>query len=143
MGFCNHLFPYRSRFFQRKQQEGESIREYLHALVSLMKAMKHNSRCIIDSDALVHNQFIECVQDGLLQQELRRSVRLNPELSFLSICSEAIRWVEVGVHVGVSRMQAYSCDFQASVVGECHADSHAIMVKSSDELSELKECLRN
>lgn len=141
---CSQSFvSLQKQFFQRKQKEGESIREFSHALLSLMEAIKRrNPTGILNSDALVRDQLIEHVRDGLLRRELKRSVRLNPEVSFLSIRSEAIRWAEDGERACVPRARAYSCDFQAQVVSECHVDSHTVTVKPSDELSELKECLR-
>lgn len=84
---CSQSFvSLQKQFFQRKQQEGESIREYSHALLSLMEAIKRrNARGILNPDALLRDQFIEHVRDGLLRRELKKSVRLNSDLSFLSI----------------------------------------------------------
>lgn len=50
--------------------------------------------------------------------------------------------MEDGERACAPRARAYSCDFQAQVVSERHADSHAVTAKPSDELSELKDCLR-
>lgn len=122
--------------------DGESLREYSHALLSLMEVIKRRSpRVIPNADHLVRDQFIEYVRDGMLRRELKRSVRLNPNVSFLTIRSEAIRWVEEGEHVGNPRTRAYSCDTQVEVVGECNV-SQAVTAKPNTELAELKECLR-
>ncbi len=142
-GCSKSFISLQKQFFQRKQLEGESIREFSHALLALMEAIKrNNSRGIPDPDALVRDQFIEHVRDGLLRRELKKSVRLNPDASFLAMRSEAIRWVEDGERVGTPRPRSYSCDSQALLVSECRADSHAVTVKPNDELAEMKECLR-
>ncbi|KAL2098415.1 hypothetical protein ACEWY4_007622 [Coilia grayii] len=142
-GCAKSLVSLQQQFFQRKQKEGESIREFSHALLSLMEAVKRrDSTSILNSDALVRDQFIEHVRDGLLRRELKRSVRLNPEVTFLNIRSEAIRWTEDGERAGAPRPRAYSCDSQAQVVSERHVDSQAVAAKANDDLSDIKECLR-
>lgn len=131
------------QFFQRRQLDGESLREYSHALLSLMEAVKRRSpRLIPNADHLVRDQFIEHVRDGMLRRELKRLVRLDSNVSFLTIRSEAIQWVEEGEHVGNPRARAYSCDTQVEVMGECNMESQTVTLKATTELSELKECLR-
>ncbi|KAL2098372.1 hypothetical protein ACEWY4_007579 [Coilia grayii] len=76
---------------------------------------RRNSAGVPNPDHMVRDQFAENVRDGLLRRELKRSIRLNPESSFLTIRSEAVRWVEEGDHVGMPRTRAYSCDSRAQV----------------------------
>ncbi|KAL2098373.1 hypothetical protein ACEWY4_007581 [Coilia grayii] len=78
---------------------------------------RRNSAGVPNPDHMVRDQFAENVRDGLLRRELKRSIRLNPESSFLTIRSEAVRWVEEGDHVGMPRTRAYSCDSRAQVTG--------------------------
>lgn len=142
-GCSKSFISLQKQFFQRKQLEGESIREFSHALLALMEAIKRNNpRGIPNPDALLRDQFIEHVRDGLLRRELKKSVRLNPDVSFLVMRGEAIRWVEDGERVCTPRPRSYSCDSQALLVSECRADSHAVTVKPQDDLSEMKESLR-
>ncbi|XP_037402125.1 uncharacterized protein LOC119265439 [Pygocentrus nattereri] len=131
------------QFFHRRQLEGESLREYSHSLLSLMEIIKRQSpRPIANGDHLVRDQFIEYVRDSMLRRELKRTVRLNPNVPFLTIRSDAIRWVEEGEHGGLARTRAYSCDTQLEVVGEYRAASQAVTAQPSNELAELKECLK-
>lgn len=130
------------QFFQRRQLEGESLREFSHSLLSLMEVInRRNPTAVPNSDHLVRDQFVEHVRDSMLRRELKRSLRLNPNSSFLDIRSEAIRWVEEGEHVGAPRARAYSCDTQAEVVGECKVDSQTVITKPSNDWVELKETL--
>lgn len=102
---------------------------------------RRNPTAVPNSDHLVRDQFVEHVRDSMLRRELKRSLRLNPNSSFLDIRSEAIRWVEEGEHVGAPRARAYSCDTQAEVVGECKVDSQTVITKPSNDWVELKETL--
>lgn len=150
-GCTKSFITLQKQFFQRKQLEGESIWEFSHALLSLMEAItRRNSTGIPNPDHTVRDQFAENVRDGLLRRELKRSIRLNPDSSFLTIRSEAVRWVEEGEHVGLPRSRAYSCDSRAQVIGECSShstsshtvESHSASVTPANELDELKEGLR-
>lgn len=131
------------QFFQRRQLEGESLREYSHALLSLMELIKRKSSTLIPNpDQLVRDQFIEHVRDSMLRRELKRSVRLDPNVSFLTIRSEAIRWMEEGEHTGNPRTRAYSCDTRMEMVGECNMESQAVVTRPNNDLLEVKEALR-
>lgn len=124
-------------FFQRKQKEGESVREYSHALLSLMRAiMQSKPGGVPGSDILVRDQFIEHMRDGMLRRELKRYVRLNPDSSFLTVRNEAVSWVEEGEQVPAPRTRAFSCDSRVHVVEDC-----AVKAGPKDELVEVKECL--
>ncbi|XP_076839956.1 uncharacterized protein LOC143484854 [Brachyhypopomus gauderio] len=90
-------------------------------------------------DLLVRDQFVEHVRDGMLRRELKRSIRSNPDMSFLDIRSEAIRWVEEGDHAATPRARAYSCDTQVEVRGGC---SQVGLGASAGELIALKETLQ-
>ncbi|XP_062864418.1 uncharacterized protein LOC134326144 [Trichomycterus rosablanca] len=76
---------------------------------------RRSPQAIPNADHLVRDQFIEHVRDSMLRRELKQSVRLNAEVSFLTIRSEAIRWLEEGEHVGHPKTRAYSCDTQVEV----------------------------
>lgn len=150
-GCTKSFIALQKQFFQRKQLEGESIWEFSHALLSLMEAItRRNSAGIPNPDHTVRDQFAENVRDGLLRRELKRSIRLNPDSSFLTIRSEAVRWVEEGDHVGMPRTRAYSCDSRAQVTGECSThsasaravESQSASTPPANEFAELKEGFR-
>lgn len=79
-----------TQFFQRKQMEGESLREYSHALMSLIEPIKRrDSKCFANPDSVLRDQFIEHVRDSMLRRELKRRVRMDPSLTFLDVRTEA------------------------------------------------------
>ncbi|KAG9282680.1 hypothetical protein AMEX_G1371 [Astyanax mexicanus] len=141
-GCAQSSISLQNQFFQRRQREGESLRAYSHALLSLMEVVKRrDSSCFTNSDSVLRDQFIEHLRDAVLRRELRRQVRLDPALTFLAIRSEAIRWVEEGESVTTHRARAHSlCTYTAAV--ECGAGANAVMAQRTDEMTELKEGLR-
>lgn len=84
-------------FFSRKQQEGESLQEFSHALCCLMEKVERSApRRITDAPILLRDQFVEYVLDPNLRRELKRVVRQHPEHTLLDIRAEAIRWEREG-----------------------------------------------
>lgn len=72
-------------FYERKQGEKESLREYLHALHQLAQSICSKKGGVFPDEKLVlRNQFIEGLGDTLFR-ELRKRVRENSSLSFLQI----------------------------------------------------------
>ncbi|XP_061574030.1 uncharacterized protein LOC133440727 [Cololabis saira] len=131
------------QFFQRRQQDNESIREFSHALLHLMELLKgKDPRGVSHPELVIRDTFIENVRDAKLQRELAHLVQQHPNQSFSQVRNVAIRWEKRGPPSGTQRARAYSCDAQASGVDNCDVDTNAISVKPSDELWELKECLR-
>ncbi|KAL0154049.1 hypothetical protein M9458_050649 [Cirrhinus mrigala] len=140
-GCSQSYISLQKQFFQRRQLEGESLREYSHALMSLMDVIKRKDlACFANPDTVLRDQFIEFVRDNMLRRELRRQVRLDPTLSFLDARKEALRWVEEGENPCVQRPRAQS--FSITNVTDPSAQSNAILSKSTDELTEVKESLR-
>lgn len=69
------------------------MREYSHALMSLIEAVKRRDpQCFSNPDSVLRDQFIEHVRDNMLRRELKRRVRMDPSVSFLAIRTEAIQW---------------------------------------------------
>ena len=84
-------------FFSRKQAEGESLREYSHALFNLMEKMVRNApHGVPNSAILLRDQFVEYVLDGNLSRALKETVRAHPSYGLLDIRNVAIRWVREG-----------------------------------------------
>ena len=131
------------QFFQRRQQENESIREFSHALLHLMDLLKcKDPRGVSRPELVIRDTFIENVRDAKLQRELAHLVRQHPNHSFTEVRKAAIKWEKRGPPIGTPRARAYSCDSHASEAGHGEVDTNAISVSSSNELAELKECLR-
>lgn len=91
------LIVLKERFYARKQQEGESLREFSNSLFSLMDEMIHCCpNGVAGSTRLLTAQFIQYVRDGHLSRELKRIAREQPEYDLHDIRDEAIRWEREG-----------------------------------------------
>lgn len=66
-------------------------------------------------------------------------MRLNAEMSFLEVCAEAIQWADEGDTPSI-RPRAHSCTADVQVVGTYR--SNRFSSESTNELGELKDCLR-
>lgn len=130
------------QFFQRRQQEGESIRQYSHALAELMELLKsRDPRGVSNPDLVLRDQFIENVREDLLHRELFRSVQQTPRLTFREVRNEALKWGGRNARSSVPRARAHSCESQSVAESE-EVDSNAVYARPKNELAELKEGLR-
>lgn len=140
-GCTKSYISLQKQFFQRRQLEGESLREFSHALLHLLEAVKRRDpACFAHPEVVLRDQFVENVRDCMLKRELRRQVRLHPTLTFLDVRSEAIRWVEEGEHPSGPRPRAHSVSTYA--IEELEAGSSAVSAQPMHELAEVKESLR-
>ncbi|XP_041863601.1 uncharacterized protein LOC121653904 [Melanotaenia boesemani] len=84
-------------FFSRRQQEGESLHEFSHALWCLMEKVERCApRQMPDAPILLRDQFVEHVMDPSLRRELKRFVRQSPGCTLFEVRAEAIRWEREG-----------------------------------------------
>lgn len=141
---CSHSYiEAQQKFFQCRQREGESLREFSHSLMALMEVVQRkNSNAIPNSNAVLRDQFVEYVRDKMLRRELKQFVRLNPGSTFLDVRKEAIRWAEEGDGPRPVRARAFSCDLSSGATGDWGATTQAVVAKPNDELAEVKDCLR-
>ena len=129
------------QLFQRTQREGETLRDYSHALKSLMDiAICKTPGGIPNSDVILRDQFIEHILDDTLRRELKQRVLQTPDISFIDLRAIAIRWVEASKPSNKNRPRAFSCDVQFLDVVE--ANSNLVATKPIDEIAEIKESLR-
>ena len=83
------------QFYNRRQKEGENLRDFSYALMKMIQTIKRlYPEQAKEPDRLLKNQFGESVLDPSLGREMRRMCRLNPEMSFLDVRDEAIVWSE-------------------------------------------------
>ena len=134
-------------FYSRKQQEGETLQEFSHALLSLIeKVVKKAPDGLLNKDVLLRDQFVEHVSDCSLRRELKQFVRAHPTATLIAVRTEAIRWEQEGMPGG-GRGRSHSVPsalgFQHVVQGSHHSHSRAGSSSFSSELGELKEILRN
>lgn len=135
------LISLKEAFYARKQQEGESLREFSHALFSLMDKMIQScpERRIPDAAQLLRDQFMECVFDGNLSRELRRVVCENPTYDLHDLRDQAIRWEREG-RLWESKARSYSVPSAYSIQQTEPRKVRNDTVGS--ELAELKELLK-
>lgn len=86
----------KSRFYERKQKEGETTEEFANALTLLMSELnvKMQTRGYqnLDQNVILRDQFCENVRDPQLRWELTKSVEENPGKSYADVRTIAQRW---------------------------------------------------
>lgn len=129
------------QLFQRTQREGESLRDYSHALKTLMDiALRKTPGGIPNSDVILRDQFIEHISEDTLRRELKQHVLQTPTISFIDLRAVALRWAEASRPSTKNRPRAFSCDSQCVDVVE--ANTNLVTLKPIDEIAEIKESLR-
>ncbi|XP_073672021.1 uncharacterized protein [Paramisgurnus dabryanus] len=140
---CAHSYiSLQKQFFSRKQEEGESLQDFSHALFALMeKVIQCAPDGVPNSPTLLRDQFVEHVLDNSLCRELKRHVRLHPQSTILDVRKEAIRWVDEGFRPE-TRERSYSVP---SLATQYRVQGHSVPSRGQEnqsELAELKEMLR-
>ncbi|XP_059189929.1 uncharacterized protein LOC131972165 isoform X2 [Centropristis striata] len=132
------LVVLQQRFYERRQQEGESLRQFSHALMSLMNAVLDNDPdAVPNSEVALRDQFVERVRDATLRHHLREVVRGKPGMSLIEIREEAIRWGEdfdKGSNFHSSQCNVTRADITATSVQE---------PKQSPEVLAIAELIKN
>lgn len=92
---CSHSYiSLQRRFFNRKQQDGESLLDYSHALMTLMdQIVKSNDLAHVKSQRDLRDQFCDGVRDHNLRVRLRDQVRLHPNWTIRDVRKEAVQWI--------------------------------------------------
>ena len=84
-------------FHSRRQQEGETLREYANSLFALMDSVvRHTPGGVPQSKTLLRDQFVEFVSDGNLSRALKETVRNHPSYDLHDTRDAAIRWEREG-----------------------------------------------
>ena len=98
-------------FYDRRQEEGESIRGFSYSLNKLMSdVVQRNCHVINNVDEALRDHFADNVFDISLRRELKRRIRHDPNLSFLDLREEAIRWLEEDEVLSPTIKSAHSCE---------------------------------
>ena len=130
------------QFFQRNQKDGESLREFSHALKSLMDVVVTKTPGgVPNSDQILRDQFVEQVQDDMLRRELKRQISEDQTISFTALRGIAIKWAEEGRNLTKPRGRALSCNAYSDPANTTVAETNVVSVQTSSEFKELKECL--
>ncbi|CAI5686070.1 unnamed protein product [Oreochromis niloticus] len=134
-------------FFSRRQQEGETLQEFSHALMCLMdRVAKQSPHVLLNKDVLLRDQFVENVLDCFLRRELKQYVRSHPTATLMDVRREAILWEREGIPGG-GRGRSYSvpsvAGFQHTVQEVPFSSNQAGTAPYHPELHELKEILKD
>lgn len=131
------------QFFHRRQGSNESIREFTHALVTLLEQLQQkDSRVIPLPDMVLRDTFIENIYHTRLHQELTQVRRAHPDRTFRDIREVALHWERRQATLSATRPHpttgAPVTQTQTHLVS---AESQAAQATSS-ELREYREALR-
>lgn len=133
------LVVLQQRFYERRQQEGESLRQFSHALMSLMDAVLDNDPdAVPQSEVALRDQFVERVRSGMLRHHLREVVRGKPRMTLIDIREEAIRWGED--FDGGNNSHSSQCNVTRANIT---AATSAQEPKQSPELLAITELIKN
>lgn len=104
------------QFYDRKQQHGESLRQFSHALMALMDSVLETAAdSVPNPQTVLRDQFVEHVRDGLLRRHLKDAVRRDPRISLIDIREEAIKWSE-SIDGDATSQFSYACNMNRSDV---------------------------
>lgn len=80
-------------FYNRKQADGEDLRDYSHALSQILSSVvKQSTNAISDENTVLRDQFIEGLKNATLRRELRKMVRERPHSSLLEVRLSFGKW---------------------------------------------------
>lgn len=120
-------------FYNRKQADGEDLRDYSHALSQILSSVvKQSSNAIPNEKIVLRDQFTEGLRDSALRRELRKIVRDKPDSSLLDVRNKAFLWEmeENRSHrtsvVKSSQVKSEVSETQCSAVETDHGQSSAL-----------------
>lgn len=112
------LTKLQKQFFERRQKQGESVREYSHVLMAIMEEISH---CKVGKkwagEFALRDQFAENVCDVNLRRELKKTIRQSPTMSFFDLRKEALLWEEE-VESGAGRQKTIVDSFETKASAE-------------------------
>ena len=82
------------QFYLRKQLDGETIRAYSAVLLELLEVLRKDPRSVNDPDRVLAEHFAEGLRDRVLRREIKQQLRQQPDIQFIDLREEAIRWSE-------------------------------------------------
>lgn len=126
------------RFFNRKQQEGESLIDYSHALMDLMDQISKtegqaSDKCLKD----LRDQFCDGVRDQALRVRLRDTIHINPQWTIREVRAEATRWMAQNENQSLRQRYLQSTPVSNEAQASCES-----IDSSSLEYAELRSLLK-
>ena len=107
------------KFFERQQQERESVQDFAHALMVLQARVERlEPSATAEKDKLLRDQFLENLRDSSLRRDVKRWARDHPNKSFNEVRDEVQRWVNedctpgrrAGVREAVAILEEATCE---------------------------------
>ena len=83
------------KFFARRQQDGETVQDFAHALMVMLGRVESlDPSTITGKDKLLREQFQENLRDPTLRRDLKRWARDHPGKTFTEVREELQRWID-------------------------------------------------
>jgi hypothetical protein len=83
------------KFFERKQRDRETVRDFCHALMLLLARVERlQGTDVPNKDRLLQDQLLENLRDASLRRDIKRWVRDHPDKSFQQIREEVQHWID-------------------------------------------------
>lgn len=134
----SHISLQRCFFFNHKQQEGESLIDYSHALMDLMdQIIKIDHQAASKAPEDLHDQFCDGIRDQALRVRLRDLVNTNLQWTICEVRAEATRWI--AQYESQPFRQQYNQSIPVSNEAQASCES---MDSSLSEYAELKSLLK-
>ncbi|XP_056609057.1 uncharacterized protein LOC130426352 [Triplophysa dalaica] len=124
-------------FYNRKQLDGEDLRNFSHSLSRLLSSVERKTPGgLVNGQEILRDQFVEGVRDATLRRELRKIVREKPYTTLLEIRNEAILW-------SMEESRPTRCVTSRPVHSEVRHETVGVSVEPADQTSNvLKDILQ-
>lgn len=97
-------------FYARKQLEGEDLREFSHALSTMLNvALQQLSNAVPDVQLALRDQFVEGVRDTILWREVCKMVRDRPHVTLFEVREELCCGLQKRVPMGRALLGVVIC----------------------------------
>ena len=109
-------------FYERRQRDGETIREYSYELAAVIDRLEPTSPPNVTyRNGMLRDQLVENVREPRLRWALRKQIKMQPTASFIEVRDVAIRWsLEAG---------GGACYTPSHVVYDQHATAQQVVVE--------------
>lgn len=95
----------RHKFYERKQNDGETLETYSLALMKLASLIAKKEGCDMKTmDKVVTDKFIDGIMDSQIKREVRRFAFENPKLPFIEFRQRMLQWVDDTPSVKVNKV---------------------------------------
>lgn len=127
------------KFYERRQNPEESIRDFSYALNELMQKIEQvKPESVHNRDEVLRDHFINGIRDTILRRELKKSVNERPALTFLDVRMIAMQWID-----DIPASPTLQTVNKISAVNNAEIDDLKAIVKEQQKtISELTEAVK-